>query len=92
MKRFGLGLVMWALLLLLLPFSVGGCNISCACSVTPDPRWTTTPIGTGEAAMSGAKFAGVPSMTAERSSGPRAGPSTERPHQTRLPWSTATRG
>jgi hypothetical protein len=72
MKRFGLGLVMWALLLLLLPFSVGGCNISCSCASTPDPNWTPAPIGTGEAAMSGAKFAGVPSMTAERIVGPES--------------------
>ena len=70
MKRFGLGLAMAASLLFVLPLTVGGCNISCACSVTPDPRWTTTPIGTGEAAISGAKFAGVPSMTAERIVGP----------------------
>jgi hypothetical protein len=71
MKRFGLGLVIWALLLLLLPFSVGGCNISCSCASTPDPNWTPAPIGTGEAAIYGAKVAGVPAMTAERIVGPK---------------------
>jgi hypothetical protein len=66
MKRFGLGLLMAALLLFVLPLTVGGCNISCACTSTPDPNWTPAPIGTGEAAIYGAKVAGVPAMTAER--------------------------
>ena len=68
MKRVALTLA-GAMLLALLPVSVGGCNITCGCSSTPDPNWTPPPITADEAAIYGAKAAGVPVMTAQLAGG-----------------------
>jgi hypothetical protein len=57
------------MLLALLPVSVGGCNITCGCASTPDPNWTPPPITAVEAAVYGAKAAGVPVMTAQLAGG-----------------------
>jgi len=64
-----------AVVLSLLPVTVSGCGITCACAATADPNWTPEPITAQEAAISGAKAAGRgtvddPSMTAVPISGP----------------------
>jgi hypothetical protein len=46
-----------ALLLGLLPLTVGGCGITCACVSTPDPNWTPPPVSEQEAEAAAAKFA-----------------------------------
>jgi len=69
MRRVALTLV-GAMLLALLPVSVGGCNITCGCTSTPDPNWTPPPVTSDEAAVYGAKAAGVPVMTAQLMGGP----------------------
>jgi hypothetical protein len=68
MRRVALILV-GAMLLALLPVSVGGCNITCGCTSTPDPNWAPPPVTSDEAAVYGAKFAGVPVMTAQLAGG-----------------------
>ena len=68
MRRVALTLV-GAMLLALLPVSVGGCNITCGCASTPDPNWTPPPITAEEAAVYAAKAAGVPVMTAQLAGG-----------------------
>lgn len=64
MRRVALTLA-GAMLVALLPVSVAGCNVTCACTSPPDPNWTAPPIGADEAAIYGAKAAGVPVMTAQ---------------------------
>jgi len=64
-----------AVVLSLLPVTVSGCSITCACASTPDPNWTPQPITAQEAAIVGAKAAGRgtvddPSMTAVPIGGP----------------------
>jgi hypothetical protein len=68
MRRVALTLV-GAMLLALLPVSVGGCNITCGCTSTPGPNWTPPPITSDQAAVYGAKFAGVQAMTAQSAGG-----------------------
>jgi hypothetical protein len=63
MKRFGLGLALAASLLFVVPLTVGGCNISCACTTTPDPNWTPPPKTTQDAVTAVAKFAAGTSGT-----------------------------
>lgn len=67
-----------AVVLALLPVTVSGCSITCACVSTPDPNWTPRPITAQEAAIYGAKMAGRtagtvddPSMTAFPINGPK---------------------
>ena len=69
MRRVALTLV-GAMLLALLPVAVGGCNITCGCVSTPDPNWTPPRVTSDEAAVYGAKAAGVPVMTAQLMGGP----------------------
>ncbi len=57
MRRFGARLAGMALMLGLLPFTVSGCNVTCACASTPDPNWTPPPVSAQEAAAAAAKFA-----------------------------------
>ncbi|MGZ6267315.1 MAG: hypothetical protein ACXWNR_01965, partial [Candidatus Limnocylindrales bacterium] len=52
-----------AMLLALLPVSVGGCNITCGCATPADPNWTPPPVTSDQAAVYGAKAAGVPVMS-----------------------------
>ena len=64
-----------AVVLSLLPVTVSGCGITCACAATADPNWTPEPISAQEAAIVGAKAAGRgtvddPSMTAVPMGGP----------------------
>lgn len=61
----------------LLPVTVSGCGITCACAATPDPNWTPQPITAQQAAFYAAKVAGRasgtidnPSMTAIPMNGP----------------------
>ena len=58
-----------AMLLALLPVSVAGCNITCACATPADPNWTPPPVTSDQAAVYGAKVAGVPAMTAQLTGG-----------------------
>jgi len=88
MRRVALTLV-GAMLLALLPVSVGGCNITCGCASTPDPNWTPPPITAEEAAVYAAKAAGVPVMTAQLAAGWPAGRSTGL--MLRAPWRSSTR-
>jgi hypothetical protein len=64
MRRVAL-ILAGATLLALLPISVSGCGITCACTSPPDLNRTPPPIGADEAAASAAKYAGVPSMVAQ---------------------------
>jgi hypothetical protein len=57
MRRFGVRLAALAFLLGLLPITVSGCNITCACASTPDPNWTPPPVSAQEAQVAAAKFA-----------------------------------
>jgi hypothetical protein len=66
MKRVALTLA-GVVLLGLLPFSVAGCNVTCACAAAPDPNWTPPPITSDQAAIYAAKVAGVPAMSASLS-------------------------
>ena len=66
-----------AVVLSLLPVTLSGCGITCACASTPDPNWTPQPINAGQAAFYAAKVAGRasgtidnPSMTAIPMKGP----------------------
>lgn len=43
--------------LLLLPLTVSGCSVTCACASTPDPSWTPPPMTAQEATAAVAKFA-----------------------------------
>lgn len=69
MRRVAL-ILAGAMLLALVPVSVGGCNITCACASTADPNWTPPPVTSDQAAVYGAKAAGVPVMTAQLLGGP----------------------
>ena len=47
-----------AVVLSLLPVTVSGCGITCACAATADPNWTPEPITAQEASIYAAKMAG----------------------------------
>ncbi len=68
MRRVALTLV-GVMLLALLPVSVSGCDVTCACTTPADPNWTPPPVTSDQAAVYGAKFAGVPAMTAQLAGG-----------------------
>ena len=57
MRRLVVRLAALGLLLGLLPISVSGCGITCACLSTPDPNWTPPPVSAQEATAAVAKFA-----------------------------------
>jgi len=67
MRRIALTLL-GAMLLALLSASVSGCG--CGCTSPADSSWTPPPITSEQAATSAAKFAGVPSMSAQLAIGP----------------------
>jgi hypothetical protein len=69
MRRIALTLV-GATLLALLSVSVSGCDVACGCASPPDYSWTPPPITADQAASSAAKYAGVPSMSAQLATGP----------------------
>jgi len=70
MGRFGLRLTSAALMLSLLPVTIGSCGAACGCASTPDANWTPPPVTAGEAAVYAAKIAGLPSMSADLAIGP----------------------
>jgi hypothetical protein len=41
----------------LLPMTVSGCGITCACAITPDPNWTPPPVTAQDSEAAVAKFA-----------------------------------
>lgn len=65
MRRLGIRLAALGLLLGLLPISVSGCGITCACLSTPDPNWTPPPVSAQEATAAAAKFASSGSPATE---------------------------
>jgi hypothetical protein len=47
---------------------------ACGCATTADPNWTPPPVTAGEAAVYAAKVAGLPSMSADLTTGPDGRP------------------
>jgi hypothetical protein len=57
MRRFAIRLAAIALLLGLMPFTLGGCGITCACVAPADPNWTPPPMSDADARQAVVKFA-----------------------------------